>query len=72
MTGQPRVLALTPTCNAEAFLRRTLDSLAAQTFPHKRVLIADDSFKDAAADIAEDYLHRDARFSLVRRTDYPG
>jgi hypothetical protein len=23
MTGQPRVLALTPTCNAEAFLRRT-------------------------------------------------
>jgi len=28
MTGQPSVLVLTPTCNAEAFLRRTLDSLA--------------------------------------------
>lgn len=72
MTGQPRVLALTPTCNAKAFLRRTLDPLAAQTYPHKRVLLVDSSSTDAAADIAEDYLQRDARFYLVRRTDNLG
>ncbi len=68
MTGHPRVLALTPAYNAEAFLRRTLDSLAAQTYPSLRVLIADDASTDATADIAEDYVRRDARFSLVRRT----
>jgi glycosyltransferase involved in cell wall biosynthesis len=72
MTGQPSVLVLTPTCNAEAFLRRTLDSLAAQTYPYKRVLLVDSSSTDAAADIAEGYLHRDPRFSLVRRTDSLG
>ena len=72
MTGQPSVLVLTPTCNAEAFLRRTLDSLAAQTYPYKRVLLVDSSSTDAAADIAEGYLHRDPRFSLVRRTDNLG
>jgi glycosyltransferase involved in cell wall biosynthesis len=66
MTGQPRVLALSPACNAEAFLRRKLDLMAVQTYPSQRVLIADDASTVATADIAEDYLRRDARFSLVR------
>jgi len=72
MTSQPRMLALTPAYNAEAFLRRTLDSLATPTYPSLRVLIADDASTDATADIAEDYLRRDARFSLVRRTNNLG
>jgi GT2 family glycosyltransferase len=49
-----------------------LDSLATPTYPSLRVLIADDASTDAAADIAEDYLRRDARFSLVRRTNNLG
>ena len=67
MNGLPRVLALTPAYNGEAFLRRTLDSLAAQTYPAMRVLIADDASTDSTADIADAYVRRDARFSLVRR-----
>lgn len=72
MTGLPRVLALTPTYNGEAFLRRTLDSLAAQTYPSLRVLIADDASTDATAEIAESYVRRDARFSLLRQTSNLG
>jgi glycosyltransferase involved in cell wall biosynthesis len=68
MTELPRVLALTPAYNGEAFLQRTLDSLAAQTYPSLRVLIADDASTDATADIAQAYVQRDSRFSLVRRT----
>jgi len=68
MTELPRVLALTPAYNGEAFIQRTLDSLAAQTYPSLRVLIADDASTDATADIAQAYVQRDSRFSLVRRT----
>ncbi len=58
---------MTPAYNAEAFLRRTLDSLAAQTYPSLRVLISDDASTDATAEIAEAYVRSDSRFSLVRR-----
>jgi len=68
MTALPRVLAMTPAYNGEAFLQRTLESLAAQTYPALRVLIADDASTDATADIAEAHVRRDSRFSLVRRS----
>jgi glycosyltransferase involved in cell wall biosynthesis len=46
MTDLPKVSALLPAYNAEAFLQRTLDSLAAQTWPNLEIVIADDCSTD--------------------------
>lgn len=59
------VLALVPAWNAEEFIERTLDSLAAQTFPNLKVLIFDDASTDATADICRRYVQQDDRFSLT-------
>lgn len=42
----PRVTALVPTYNGAAFIQRTLDSLAAQTWPNLEILIGDDCSTD--------------------------
>lgn len=43
---QPKVTALVPCYNASAFLSRTLDSLASQTWPNMEILIGDDASTD--------------------------
>lgn len=43
---QPRVTAIVPCYNAAAFISRTLDSLAAQTWPNLEILIGDDRSSD--------------------------
>ena len=63
----PRVTACTPTWNGADFIRKTLDSLAAQTYPNFRVIIADDASSDDTAAICEEYVARDSRFTLLRQ-----
>jgi glycosyltransferase involved in cell wall biosynthesis len=63
----PRVLALIPTWKAEAFLDRTLDTLAAQTCPGLAFLISDDASPDETAAIAESHAAKDPRFRVIRQ-----
>ncbi len=51
MTGHPKISALLPAYNAEAFLQRTLDSLDAQTWPNLEIVIADDCSTDRTPEI---------------------
>lgn len=46
MTGHPLVSALVPAYKAAGFIDRTLDSLAAQTWPAMEIVIADDCSPD--------------------------
>ena len=47
----PRVTALVPTYNGAEFIRRTLDSLAAQTWTNLEILIGDDCSTDDTLEI---------------------
>jgi glycosyltransferase involved in cell wall biosynthesis len=50
-TWTPLVTALVPTYNGAAFIMRTLESLAAQTWPHLEILIGDDCSTDDTLEV---------------------
>lgn len=60
----PLVSVVVPVYNAERYLRQSLDSIAAQTYPNFEVVVADDASTDRSPEIAEDYAE-DVR--IVRR-----
>lgn len=55
--------------NAEAYLRRALDSILAQTFADFDVIIVDDGSTDATGAIAEEYAARDGRFHVLHQSN---
>lgn len=61
------VTALVPAWRASAFIRSTLDGLAAQTHPGLRIVISDDASPDDTAAIGEAYAARDGRFRVIRQ-----
>lgn len=65
--GGAHVVACMPAWNAEAFVRPTLESLAAQTYPNLEVLISDDASDDGTAAICERFAASDSRFHVVRQ-----
>lgn len=52
---EPTVSVVIPCYNASPFLRETLDSVLAQTYPAAEVLVIDDGSTDDSAAIAESY-----------------
>lgn len=70
--GSLSVTALVPAYNAAAFIDETLQSLAAQTYPHLRVLISVDASADDTADRCERFAGGDTRFVVVRQAERLG
>ena len=62
----PRVTAMLPSYNGEAFIQRTLDSLAAQTWDNLEILIADDCSTDRTPQIVADFAAGHANVRLLR------
>jgi glycosyltransferase involved in cell wall biosynthesis len=62
----PKVSVVTPLYNSSAFIRRTLDSLLAQTYANWECLLVDDGSTDDTAEAVRPYL-ADPRFSYVRQ-----
>jgi len=58
---------ITPARNEEALIRKTLDSVVAQTLPPLRWVIVDDGSTDQTATIVEEYGRRFPWIKLVRR-----
>lgn len=50
--SEPLVTVVVPTYNGARYLTRTLDSLAAQTYPRVEVIVIDDGSTDSSAEIA--------------------
>ena len=69
---RPKVTALLPCYNSAAFITRTLDSLAAQSWPNLEILIGEDRSTDATFDIVSAFAagRRDVR--ILRRTENLG
>ena len=63
---KPKVSAVVPVYNTEAYLRRCLDSIAGQTLDEIEIIIIDDGSPDGSAEIASEYTRRDTRFRLVQ------
>lgn len=64
----PRVVACVPAWNAEPFIDKTLQALAAQTYPNLEVLISDDASTDRTAEICERLAATDHRFRVIRQS----
>src|SRR5579862_3871449 len=56
-----------PAYNASAFLKETLDSVLAQSFPAWELIVVDDGSTDDTAKIVEYYAQRDKRVKLIRQ-----
>ncbi len=67
MSGQPRVSTLLPCDNAESFLQRTLDCLAAQTWPNLDIVIAEDASSDATWAVVESFARGRPNVVAIRR-----
>ena len=63
-----KYVLITPAHNEERFIRKTLDSMAAQTLLPERWIIVNDGSTDKTADIAADYAQRFPWIQLVHRS----
>jgi glycosyltransferase involved in cell wall biosynthesis len=66
-----KYVLITPARNEEAFIRKTLDSVASQTVLPERWVIVDDSSTDHTAEIVESYRKSHPWIELVRRAQDP-
>lgn len=62
LVAHPTIVIGVPCYNEDAFLMRTLDSIARQTWQDFEVLISDNASSDATGDLARDYCDKDPRF----------
>src|SRR5438477_11902778 len=62
-----KYVLITPAHNEEAFIRKTLDSVVAQTVLPERWVIVDDGSTDRTAEIVESYKKRYPWVELIRR-----
>lgn len=63
----PKVSIIVPVYNTEKYLRRCLDSIAAQTFADWECICVDDGSPDAAGAILDDYAAKDSRFVVIHQ-----
>ena len=64
-----RYLLISPCRDEAQYLRRTLDSVAAQSVPPVLWVVVDDGSTDATAAILQEYAGRLPYLRIVRRTD---
>jgi glycosyltransferase involved in cell wall biosynthesis len=64
----PLVTAMVPTYNGAAFIGRTLDSLAAQTWPNLEILIGDDRSTDDTLAVVERFAAAHPNVRVLERT----
>lgn len=65
--SKPWLSIIIPIYNAEKYLRKCLDSIAAQNYTDFEVLLIDDGSVDASSDICQSYLLNDCRFQYIRK-----
>jgi glycosyltransferase involved in cell wall biosynthesis len=63
----PLVTVLVPTYNGAEFITRTLDSLAAQTWPHLEILIGDDRSTDDTLEVVRRFAAAHPNTRIVER-----
>src|SRR5882762_11756644 len=72
VTSSRRYLLISPCRDEARYLRRTLDSVAAQSVPPALWVVIDDGSTDETPAILEEYARRLPYLRVVRRTDRGG
>ena len=62
------VSIIVPVYNAEKFIRETMDSVLAQTYPHWELLLVEDGSSDGSVDVIGEYIAEkgESRIRLIR------
>ena len=63
------VSIITPCYNGEKYIRETIDSVLAQTYPDWEMIIVDDGSKDSSAAIVSEYAEKDPRIKLIQQAN---
>lgn len=63
------ISVIIPVYNAEKYLRRTVASVQAQTFPFWEIVLVDDGSQDSSLQIAETLCREDSRISSLRQAN---
>lgn len=66
------VSIIVPNYNSEKFIKETLDSVLAQTYPNWEMFVVDDCSTDGSAEIVRGYAEKDSRIHLVLRDKNSG
>jgi glycosyltransferase involved in cell wall biosynthesis len=69
---RPKISVIVPMYRTEAYLKRCLDSIVAQTFTDIEILCVDDASPDRCAEIAAAYAGRDGRVRVIRHEENRG
>jgi len=67
MEGQKTVSIIMGTYNGEKFIREQLDSILAQTYPIKEIIIQDDGSTDGTIDICDEYAAQNPRVRVLHQ-----
>src|SRR5216684_1094167 len=59
--SRPRVSAIIPAYNGEAFVADAIESVLAQTFPVSEIVVVDDGSTDQTAEVVERYASKGVR-----------
>jgi glycosyltransferase involved in cell wall biosynthesis len=65
-----KYVLITPSRNEESFIKKTLDSMVAQTLPPVRWVIVNDGSTDRTGEIADDYARRYSWIEVVHRPQH--
>lgn len=60
------ISVVVPVYNAGPYLKRCLDSIAAQTYPNWEAILVDDGSTDGGGQVCRGYAQRDERFQYAR------
>ncbi|MCL2420621.1 MAG: glycosyltransferase family 2 protein [Defluviitaleaceae bacterium] len=66
------VSVITPFYNRERYIRKCMDSILSQTYPHWELILVDDGSTDATAEICKAYTQQDARIKMVTNESNSG
>lgn len=65
--ASPKISIIVPVYNVEKYIRRCLDSIAAQTFSDWECICVDDGTPDYSGKICDEYAQKDSRFVVIHK-----